>query len=279
MRTPVTTLNEIDQSVIDKLLYEFENNVHTTEHAFGRKFAFGMTSALHLLGPMINEYLGEEWVVTGGNYFSTEAGYMVHTDTGRGESPDQVLQTFVFPLFIERNLELEYFPENNRFIVMDQQWKKDAGFFAKGNVNKDRMKNDNKGWKTDRKEWNTDVTDYSDVIGLKEDGYFDPILLKYAKHIPQSTFEGLSVDKHFQWTPGIPMTFPRDRLHCSTAFPRWGVKRKIGLSIFTSKKLTDADKHWDWATKDSPQMVQPPKQKILSEQLEEHNKTWKEKSA
>ena len=275
MRTPVTTLNEIDQSVIDKLLYEFENNVHTTEHAFGRKFAFGMTSALHLLGPMINEYLGEEWVVTGGNYFSTEAGYMVHTDTGRGESPDQVLQTFVFPLFIERNLELEYFPENNRFIVMDQQWKKDAGFFAKGNVNKDRMKNDNKGWKTDRKEWNTDVTDYSDVIGLKEDGYFDPILLKYAKHIPQSTFEGLSVDKHFQWTPGIPMTFPRDRLHCSTAFPRWGVKRKIGLSIFTSKKLTDADKHWDWATKDSPQMVQPPKQKILSE----HNKTWKEKSA
>ena len=267
MRTPVTTLNEIDQSVIDKLLYEFENNVHTKEHAFGRKFAFGMTSALHLLGPMINEYLGEEWVVTGGNYFSTEAGYMVHTDTGRGESPDQVLQTFVFPLFIERNLELEYFPENNRFIVMDQQWKKDAGFFAKGNVNKDR------------KEWNTDVTDYSDVIGLKEDGYFDPILLKYAKHIPQSTFEGLSVDKHFQWTPGIPMTFPRDRLHCSTAFPRWGVKRKIGLSIFTSKKLTDADKHWDWATKDSPQMVQPPKQRILSEQLEEHNKTWKEKSA
>ncbi|MDB2315515.1 hypothetical protein N9V27_00910 [bacterium] len=279
MRTPVTTLNEIDQSVIDKLLYEFENNVHTTEHAFGRKFAFGMTSALHLLGPMINEYLGEEWVVTGGNYFSTEAGYMVHTDTGRGESPDQVLQTFVFPLFIERNLELEYFPENNRFIVMDQQWKKDAGFFAKGNVNKDRMKSDNKGWKTDRKEWNTDVTDYSDVIGIKEDGYFDPILLKYAKHIPQSTFEGLSVDKHFQWTPGIPMTFPRDRLHCSTAFPRWGVKRKIGLSIFTSKKLTDADKHWDWATKDSPQMVQPPKQKILSTQLEEHNKTWKEKSA
>ena len=228
---------------------------------------------------MINEYLDEEWVVTGGNYFSTEAGYMVHTDTGRGESPDQVLQTFVFPLLIERNLELEYFPENNRFIVMDQQWKKDAGFFAKGNVNKDRMKSDNKGWKTDRKEWNTDVTDYSDVIGIKEDGYFDPILLKYAKHIPQSTFEGLSVDKHFQWTPGIPMTFPRDRLHCSTAFPRWGVKRKIGLSIFTSKKLTDADKHWDWATKDSPQMVQPPKQKILSDQLEEHNRTWKEKSA
>jgi len=278
MRTPVTTLNELDQEVIDKLLYEFNNNAFYQEHAYGRKFAFGMMTALELLGPMINEYLGEEWVVTGGNYFSTEAGYMVHTDTGRGESPEQCLQTFVFPLQIDRNLELEYFPENNRFIIMDQQWKKDAGFFAKGNIFIDKKSNGSE-LKTGRNEWNSDVTDYSEVIGIKEDGYFDPILLKYAKHIPQSTFEGLSVDKHFQWTPGIPMTFPRDRLHCSTAFPRWGVKRKIGLSIFTSKKLTDADKHWDWATKDSPMMVQPPRQKILSEQLDEHNKTWKEQSA
>jgi hypothetical protein len=268
MRTPVTTLNELDQEVIDKLLYEFNNNEMYKEHSHGRKFAFGMITALDLLGPIINEYLGEEWVVTGGNYFSTEAGYKVHADTGRGESPDQCLQTFVFPLQIDRNLELEYFPENNRFIIMDQQWKKDAGFFVKGHPEM------NGG-----SEWNTNVTDYSEVIGIKEDGYFDPILLKYVKHIPQSTLEGLSVDKHFQWIPGIPMTFPRDRLHCSTAFPRWGVKRKIGLSIFTSKKLTDADKHWDWATKHSPMMVQPPKAKINSKVLGEHNKTWKGQSA
>ena len=114
MRTPVTTLDNISQDIIDQLLYEFNNNPSYAEHAYGRKFAFGMRTALELLGPMINEYLDEEWVVTGGNYFSTEAGYMVHTDTGRGESPAQVLQTFVFPLYIERNLELDLTNPDNR---------------------------------------------------------------------------------------------------------------------------------------------------------------------
>lgn len=199
----------------------FKNNTMLQQYP-GRAFALDLIPALEIIKPIIDSVLGVgTWDVTGGNFFETSTGYRVHADTGK-EGPDRVLQTFVFPLSMELDPTKEFQPEKNRLVILNQTWTGDAAFFLRGSPDEPN-------------EYNIVVKDYADVIGLVP-GAKDPILYDLCPHLNSENFLGLTVDKTFQWTPGIPMTFPRNRLHLSTAFPRRGIKKKLGLSIFTSKK-------------------------------------------
>jgi hypothetical protein len=188
-----------------------------------RKFALDLGPALEIVKPIIDSVLGEgTWEVAGGNFFETETGYRVHADTGK-EGPEKVLQTFVFPLRQELRDDIPVRLERNRFLVLNQTWSGDAAFFLRGET-------------VEPNEYNQVITDYQDVGNLDDIETMDGILLEYCPHLDNRNFAGLTVDKHWQWTPGVPMTFPRNRLHVSSAFPRNGIRRKLGLSIFTSKK-------------------------------------------
>lgn len=199
----------------------FKNNTMLQQYP-GRAFALDLIPALEIIKPIIDSVLGVgTWDVTGGNFFETSTGYRVHADTGK-EGPNRVLQTFVFPLSMELDPTKEFQPEKNRLVILNQTWTGDAAFFLRGSPDEPN-------------EYNIVVKDYADVIGLVP-GAKDPILYDLCPHLNSENFLGLTVDKTFQWTPGIPMTFPRNRLHLSTAFPRRGIKKKLGLSIFTSKK-------------------------------------------
>jgi len=201
------------------LILCFENNSQL-QILPQRKFALDLGPALEIVKPIIDSVLGVDmWEVTGGNFFETETGYRVHADTGK-DGPDRVLQTFVFPLQYELRTDVPVRLERNRFLVLNQTWAGDAAFFLRGES-------------VEPNEYNQVITDYKDVGNL-EAGTMDGLLLDYCPHLNSSNFAGLTVDKHWQWTPGIPMTFPRNRLHVSSAFPRNGIKRKLGLSIFTS---------------------------------------------
>ena len=203
------------------LILCFENNSQL-QILPQRKFALDLGPALEIVKPIIDSVLGVDmWEVTGGNLFETETGYRVHADTGK-DGPDRVLQTFVFPLRYDLRTDIPVRLERNRFLVLNQTWAGDAAFFLRGES-------------VEPNEYNQVITDYKDV-GLLEDGTIDGLLLDYCPHLNSSNFAGLTVDKHWQWTPGIPMTFPRNRLHVSSAFPRNGIKRKLGLSIFTSTR-------------------------------------------
>lgn len=187
-----------------------------------RRFALDLGPALEIVKPIIDSVLGQgTWEVTGGNFFETETGYRVHADTGK-DGPERVLQTFVFPLLQDLRDDIPVRLERNRFLVLNQTWLGDAAFFLRGET-------------VESNEYNQVITDYKDVGNLDDLETLDGILLEYCPHLNFKNFAGLTVDKHFQWTPGIPMTFPRNRLHVSSAFPRNGIKRKLGLSIFTSR--------------------------------------------
>ena len=188
-----------------------------------RKFALDLAPAMEIVKPIIDSVLGEgTWEVTGGNFFETETGYRVHADTGK-DGPDRVLQTFVFPLSITPKPNKKPNLEGVRFLILNQTWSGDAAFFLRGSPDEPN-------------EYNIVVKHYKDVGNRDDDGTIDGILLEQCPHLIPSNFVGLSVDKNFQWIPGVPMTFPRDRLHVSSAFPRQGVAKKLGLSIFTSGK-------------------------------------------
>jgi hypothetical protein len=115
---------------------------------------------------------------------------------------------------------VEPHPERVRLLILNQTWSGNAAFFLRGSPD-------------EPEEYNVVIKDYQDV-GELDEGTFDDILLKTCPHLNPSNFLGLTVDKNFQWIPGVPITFPRNRLHVSSAFPRQGVAKKLGLSIFTS---------------------------------------------
>ena len=220
----------MNPSVLDPLTDEqrlsliscFENNSQM-KMLPQRKFALDLETALEIVRPIIDGVLGAgTWEVAGGNFFETETGYRVHADTGK-EGPDRVLQTFVFPLRQELRTDIPVSLERNRFLVLNQTWAGDAAFFLRGET-------------VEPNEYNQVITDYKDVGNLDDIETIDGILLDHCPHLDIRNFAGLTVDKHWQWTPGVPMTFPRNRLHVSSAFPRNGIKRKLGLSIFTSRK-------------------------------------------
>lgn len=213
------TLTALSEEQRLALIECFKTNTQLQQYP-GRAFALDLVPALEIVKPIIDGVLGvDTWEVTGGNFFETSTGYRVHADTGR-EGPDKVWQTFVFPLSMEAK-EISA-PHRVRLLILDQTWSGDAAFFLRGSPDEPN-------------EYNIVVKDYQDVGNLGE-GY-DGLLLNWCPHLNPSNFLGLSVDKDFQWIPGVPITFPRNRLHVSSAFPRQGIVSKLGLSIFTSRKL------------------------------------------
>lgn len=190
----------------------------------GRSFGLDIGPALDIVSPIIDSVLGQgTWEATGGNFFETSTGYRVHADTGK-DGPDKVWQTFVFPLELEikEGIKLPKL-DKVRLLILNQTWDSDAAFFLRGSPD-------------EPEEYNIVVKDYKKVGNLSTNNDFDKELLESCPHLNPSNFLGLSTDKNLQWVPGIPMTFPRNRLHVSSAFPRCGVAKKLGLSIFTSRK-------------------------------------------
>jgi len=216
------TLPQLSNTLQVELLECFKHNSMLKEYP-GRAFALDLAPALELISPIIDSVLGSgTWEVTGGNFFETNTGYRVHADTGK-EGPGRVWQTFVFPLSMEAKPNMQPSLEQVRLLILNQTWDKDAAFFLRGSPDEPN-------------EYNIVVKDYREVGNRDDDGTIDGMLLEQCPHLNPSNFVGLSVDKSFQWIPGIPITFPRNRLHVSSAFPRFGILKKTGLSIFTSRK-------------------------------------------
>lgn len=224
MKTQPTpqTLPALTEQQLAALIACFDNNSQM-QILPQRRFGLDIAPAVEIVTPIIDSVLGAgTWCVTGGNFFETETGYRVHADTGKA-GPDAVLQTFVFPLSMEAKPNVRPRLEQVRFIVLNQTWSGDAAFFLRGSPD-------------EPSEYNIVVKQYHAVGNKDDEATIDGILLEQCPHLSPSNFVGLSVDKSFQWIPGVPITFPRDRLHVSSAFNRQGIQRKLGLSIFTSPR-------------------------------------------
>jgi len=214
------TLPPLTTQQILALISCFKLNSEYKEYP-GRAFALDIGPAVEIVKPIIDSVLGAgTWTASGGNFFETNTGYRVHADTGKDGS-EKVLQTFVFPLAMEAKPNCVPNYDNVRLLILNQTWAGDAAFFLRGSPDEPN-------------EYNIVVKEYSAVGNRDNDCTIDGMLLEQCPHLNPSNFVGLSVDKSFQWIPGVPITFPRDRLHVSSAFPRQGIAKKLGLSIFTS---------------------------------------------
>lgn len=209
-------LEPISEQLRLQLCDVFDRDPHKKYDRVGRVRGHDVPTALKLVQPIIDNLLGKHnWRLEGGLFFETVTGYRVHVDTEK-RGPQHVWQTVVFPL--RQTLTPEAQLDKNRLIIFDQTWSKDAAFFLKGSPDNPQ-------------EYNNVIKDYSDVEGIIP-GYVDPLVEQLCPHLNTENFEGLTVDRTFEWTPGIPMTFPRNRLHASSAFQKFGIKNKLGLSLF-----------------------------------------------
>jgi len=218
---PPQTLDLLTDQQIQDLIAIHQNDQQQTRLP-GRVFTHNTQEALQIVLPLVNDILGrDKWKLYGGNFFETNIGYRVHADTGwAGES--SIWQTIVFPLSYVPTETANY--EKNRLIIFNQEWTGRPGFFLKG------------GDPNPAVAGNTPydfIFNYDQVKHTIPD-FYDPEAVALCRHIDKRNLEGLTVDKSFKWVPGIPITFPRTRLHASTAFHTFGFKQKLGLSLFFS---------------------------------------------
>lgn len=82
--------------------------------------------------------------------------------------------------------------------------------------------------------YNVPVNNYHKVENLSDCPIDKTYQTLYLGHLKSSWLEGLSVKKDFPWKIGSAICFDSLALHCSSNFKSIGVKRKIGLSIFTT---------------------------------------------
>ena len=57
---------------------------------------------------------------------------------------------------------------------------------------------------------------------------------KYLTHQPVEDFQSLKIDTLFNWSIGDMLVWDRTKLHSSNNYSKFGIKRKIGFSIFLS---------------------------------------------
>ena len=81
--------------------------------------------------------------------------------------------------------------------------------------------------------YNKHLYEYTGVENLVDTGIPKNVKIKMLGHLKSKWLEGLSVHCYFPWTIGSIIAFDSLRLHCSSNFKNIGIKRKIGLSIFT----------------------------------------------
>jgi hypothetical protein len=148
--------------------------------------------------------------------FDVLVPHVIHNDDH--ESLPNSYKTFLFPLEYEPPL-----PNNPiEFITFEQYcFAGEYKFF-----------NDDKGNFPVYK--NASCKDYSIVEGLNDKG-IDPLVVKKLSHLKKQWLNGLSIDKVHKWLYNSVIHFHPCQLHCSANFLASGIRRKVGMSIFTAR--------------------------------------------
>lgn len=223
------SLPKLSESELDRLKEIFDNDQNLinrpTQKFSGRN---SLNLAKEVITPIINNVLGEgTWKIAAGHFFDSTFAYGLHSDGSNFEpNNNNAWQTFVFPMDVELIDPTK--PMGEMFVLITgQTWRGPSASFRQGQRNVDSIKMEYDNNKIEI------VTDYS-VLGNLQPGYVDPKFKQYTE-LGDETVRGLTVEHLLPWIPGVPGTFPRSRIHCSSTFSRSNVKSKRALSIFTSR--------------------------------------------
>lgn len=225
----IKVLGQLLDSELDALKHCFDNNKIKIEKN-EQTIAKDLTPVMPIISKYINEVLGEgTWTIASGHFFNSPVSYAIHTDGSAAETdPTKIWQTFLFPIDctpIDPNLPMG----DLKVLVLEQTWNSTSATFRRGDKEGNfKLERFDKGQGHVRL-----IYDYKDVGNLKPPGYQDPLFRKWTNFSEKNT-EGFSVEEVLPWEPGLVVTFPRTRLHCSSKFAEMNVKSKRALSIFTS---------------------------------------------
>jgi hypothetical protein len=81
--------------------------------------------------------------------------------------------------------------------------------------------------------YNTQIYDYRNVDGKIGVKFSVEHRLKYMTHLKPRWLDGLSLHSVLDWKPTSAIIFDSTRIHCGSDFRSLGIKRKMGISIFT----------------------------------------------
>lgn len=85
--------------------------------------------------------------------------------------------------------------------------------------------------------YNVPVYDYAEVRNKSKVKIDQKTYDQYLTHLQTRWLDGLSINSIHTWKPGNAILFDAVRLHSASDFNKMGIKKKLGLSIFT--KLID----------------------------------------
>jgi hypothetical protein len=145
-------------------------------------------------------------------FFYTDRPHVIHND-----------DTYELPkVYKGITIPLEYLGgfSHPYLCFFDQYYLEGPAKFFKGGVNYPEF-------------YNKNVTDYKDVQGLTNEGISETFRLKYLTHLKSEWLEGLSVNNVLPWRPGNMLVFDSTKLHCASNFLQYGIRSKLGVSVFT----------------------------------------------
>lgn len=162
----------------------------------------------------LEKEIGPHEIYTG-FFFTTHAPHIIHNDD-QFELPPNIYRGITIPLTMDDDIERDEYP---KLCMFDQFYFHGPAKFFNGSANIPTY-------------YNKQVYEYSDVDGLTDKPFNGP---DYFTHLKPSWLEGLSFHSALEWKPTNALIFDSTRLHCASDFRKLGIKRKLGLSIFTLK--------------------------------------------
>lgn len=161
----------------------------------------------------LRDELSLEGKITGGNFFETPNPFHIHTDTGKREELGELNPKWniVVPLVEDPTFKT---------VIFDQQWSGNAAHFWVGSLFK----------YFPEPVYNEKRTDYEGVENLTGKDFDVDDYVKYLRHLPYETVNGLSIKSVVPWKLGEVLVFDSTLLHSSSYFTKY----KKGLTLLVS---------------------------------------------
>jgi hypothetical protein len=167
----------------------------------------------------IKEVVGDCEIYTA-FYFYVDRPHIIHNDDDK--LGPIAYKAVTIPLELELDGDFKDYPQ---LCFFDQYYLKGPSKFFKGS-------------KSIVSYYNEPVYDYTDVKNISDTPISQAVFQKYFTHLQPQWLHGLSFKTAETWKPGNAIFFDCVRLHCASNFKTVGVKKKLGMSIFTKLKGT-----------------------------------------
>lgn len=177
-------------------------------------------AAIRKIFAAVKDAVGEFQFMSG-FFFEVTSPHIIHNDDSF--MYPRTFKGMTIPLRIEREYESESYP---KLCFFEQYYLGGPSKFMKGSKNVPSY-------------YNQILYEYDGVKNLVDTPFPDEIRSELMPHIRPANFEGLSFKESYDSIPGNVLVFDAVRLHAASDFRKVGITKKLGISIFTTKPISN----------------------------------------